>query len=172
MFRASPSRGHSRHEYRDAASQTLPMEVAYNPNNNNHSNSKSSVLSTASQATVIRGHPDQSRQRYDADDTGHNPRHRAYDNRRMTESLWSPPPLMNSASGTSPFNSSSTITVGKDGGHLWNRKSNGPPRGPSLETSSSFRERGNGGRRDTGTSNEGRTMSSVGGFLVARRDHV
>lgn len=152
MFRISPDR---HHECRDAASQTLPMEVFGNNNGNNNKfnnlggGSSGSIRSSSSAArgetpsTVVR-----------------NRNQKAYDYRRMTESLWSPPPLTTSRSGLAPFGSddrgteecSGMMSVGKDGGHLWNRKTI-----MHQQTEGG----GRGGRRETVTSNEGRTMSSV-----------
>lgn len=165
MFRVSPDRTPS--ACRDAASQTLPVEVFYN---NMGGGSSGSIRSTSTRgetpSTVVRN---QQRR------LGTNDR-RVYDQRRMTESLWSPPPLVHSASGNSPFNSSSTITMGKDGGHLWNRhnartnnyhhqQQHQKQPQESQMPSSGGTDKSEGRqcyRRDTGTSNEGRTMSSVG----------
>lgn len=126
------------------------MEVFSHSNNNNNlrGGSSGSIRSTSSRgggggstSTVVR-----------------NRQQKAYDYRRMTESLWSPPPLTTSASGTAPFDS---MTVGKDGGHLWNRKA-------VVPVEDLRRERCERGQTQTVASNEGRTMSSVGGthFLL------
>lgn len=141
MFRISPDRQPPPppHEYRDAASQTLPLEGFYkNKNSASGSVRSTSTAGGGTSSTVVRG------------SRGGGVRNqKAYDYRRMTESLWSPPPLVTSASVTSqPFGcSASAVSVGKDGGHLWNRKA------------MMVGERG--GRQETVTSNEGRTISSV-----------
>lgn len=128
------------------------MEGLYDKNNSNNNlrgGSSGSVRSASSRgggggsntSTVVR-----------------NRKQKAYDYRRMTESLWSPPPLATTGSGTAPLSSggsqATVMTVGKDGGHLWNRKT-------VQDLSREGRERGVGSRQ-TAASNEGGTMSSVG----------
>lgn len=123
VVRLSPDRSQS---HRDVASQTVPVEILCHNSKGGHESS-GSIKSSSTRGTVVR-----SRQR------------KAYDYRRMTESLWSPPQQLMTDSGT----------VAKDGGHLWGRK--GQVHADDMQD---MRVR----RRETVTSsNEGRTISSVG----------
>lgn len=136
VFRLSPER----HEYRDAASQTLPEESFAPRNKLAPCGSAGSIRSTSTGApstVLVRNSSSHSNTRRS---------HKAYDYRRMTESLWSPPPQATGQQSEEKV----SLGKGKDGGHLWNRKMGRGGLGAA-------------GRADTVTSNEGRTMSSVGG---------
>lgn len=136
MFRISPEK----HECRDAASQTLPVEGLFAGHNLQGGGSSGSIggrsTSTRGTSTTVQ--------------TVQNRQPKQYDYRRMTESLWSPPPVIPSAGpGTN------TTVLSRDGGHLWGTSN--VQRQPSTRTVS----RG-GSTAEMVATNEGRTMSSVG----------